>query len=338
MTPRVGQSLSLRRRRATAVLLSPLAALAVGPGHGWAQSVPPPIRLGWVGTQPPASQIYNLAFIARLAELGYAQGRNLSIEFRSTTGRADLPSIGAELAALGCDAYFAPGPEAGLLALKGQAGERPIVIVSNDYDPVATGHVASMARPGGRITGVSQLQLELPAKRLEILKELLPRLRRVGVLADSSTVGQLKVSREAAASLGLELVVHTFARQPYDLKTGFAAFAAARVEALVVLTSGYFVPHRQQIADAALAARLPAIFNNWIWVQAGGLMSYGPDFSVSYRRAAEMLVRILAGAKPADMPIEQPTAVEMMLNLKTARALALTVPRTIHLRADRVIE
>jgi putative tryptophan/tyrosine transport system substrate-binding protein len=297
------------------------------------------IRLAWAGSAAPAAQTYNQAFLARLAELGYAEGRNLLVDFNNTTGRGqELAQVGKELAGREPDVYFAPGAEANLIAVKSSSKGKPIVIVANDYDPVATGHVASLARPGGRITGLSQLQLELPAKRLEVLKEFVPRMRRVAVLADSSTQGQLRVSHDAAARLKLELVVHEFGREPYDFAAAFAAFAQARCEALVALTSGFFVPKREYIATQALAQRMPSVFNNSVWAEVGGLVSYGPDFAASYRRAAEILARILAGANPAEMPVEQPNAVEMVLNMKTAHALGISVPQSIRLRAARLIE
>jgi putative tryptophan/tyrosine transport system substrate-binding protein len=295
-------------------------------------------RLGWLGTSSPTDEPYNLAFMRRLAERGFVEGRNLVVEFRSMRGQPDrVPQLAAELAQLNCDVYFAPGSELTLAALKGATRDKPIVIVSNDYDPVATGHIANMARPGGRITGVSQLQTELPAKRLSVLKEMLPKLRRVGVLADVSTVGQLEVSKGAATQLGLQLVVHQFAALPYDYAAAFAAFSRARVQAMVGLASGFFVPARRQIAELALAHRLPSIFNNALWAEAGGLASYGPNFSPSYRRAAEQVAQILLGANPGELPLEQPNVVEMVLNLKTATALGLKIPQAVRLRADDVI-
>ncbi len=296
-------------------------------------------RLGWLATRGnPNAEPYNVAFVQRLGELGFVQGRNLTIEYASAGGQSDrLSDVGVELARLNCDVYFAPGSELSLVAIKQATRDKPIVIVSNDYDPVATGHIANMARPGGRITGVSQLQTELPAKRLSVLKELLPKLRRVAVLADVSTQGQLEISQAAAAQLGVELIVHQFAPGPYDYDAAFAAFTRHKTQALVALTSGFFVPARKQIAELALKHRLPSIFNNVIWAQSGGLMSYGPNFSASYRRAAEQVAQLFRGANPGDMPLEQPNVVEMVLNLNTAKALGLTIPQALRLRADEVI-
>ncbi len=314
---------------AASILAMP-AALAQQPGRTY--------RLGWLGTSGPTEEVYNVAFMKRLAERGFVEGRNLVVEYRSMRGQSErVPQLAAELAQLNCDVYFAPGSELTLAAIKQATRDKPIVIVSNDYDPVATGHIANMARPGGRITGVSQLQTELPAKRLSVLKEMLPKLRRVGVLADVSTAGQLEVSKGAAAQLGLQLVVHQFAVLPYDYPAAFAAFSHAKSQAVVSLTSGFFVPARKQIAELALAHRLPSIFNNALWAESGGLMSYGPNFSASYRRAAEQVAQVLGGANPGDLPLEQPNVVEMVLNLKTAQALGLTIPQALRLRADDVI-
>jgi putative ABC transport system substrate-binding protein len=250
----------------------------------------------------------------------------------------DSQAVAAELGRSHCDLVFAPGSEVNLHAAELATRDTPIVIVANDYDPMGSGHVSNMAHPGGRITGVSQLQAELPAKRLELLRELSPRVRKVAVLADAATGGQLQVTRAAAHKLGLELVVHEFERIPYDYVAAFSGFARAKAEALVALASGFFVPGRRTIIELAFQRRLVSVFNNVVWVELGGLVSYGPNFPASYRRAAEQVAKILNGADPAAMPVEQPSTVEMALNLKTAKALGLTLAQPILLRADRVIE
>jgi putative ABC transport system substrate-binding protein len=185
---------------------------------------------------------------------------------------------------------------------------------------------------------VSQLQTELPAKRLEVLKELLPKARRVGVLADVSTRGQLEVTQTAAQQFGIELLVHEFNRTPYDYPGAFANFARGKAEALLALTSGLFVPGRRTITSLALQHKLPSVFNNVLWIESGGLLSYGPNFSATYRRAAEQVAKVLNGANPADIPVEQPNVVEMAINLKTAKALGIAIPAAMQLRADRVVE
>ena len=297
------------------------------------------VKLGWLSPGVPRTESYNLAFFERLRELGYAEGRNLVVEHRSADGRVDrLPELALELARLKCDLYMAPGPEATLVAVKQATRDEPIIIAANDYDPVATGHLASLARPGGRITGVYQLQEELTAKRLELMKELLPKAKRIGVLADSATTRQLVLVREAAKTLGVELLVHEFKNAPYDYAAAFATFARGKVDAVLSLGSGLFVPARRRIPELALQHRLPGMFNNALWAEAGGLVSYGVDFAAAYRRAAEMVAQILNGAKPASLPVQQATVIELAVNLRTAKALGVALPQGIMLRANRVIE
>lgn len=296
-------------------------------------------RVGWLDATVGRTEPYQVAFIVRLRDMGFVEGRNLVIEFRSTEGRNErIPEVVADLARQNCDVLLVPATEAALVAIKQATRDTPIVAIANDYDPVTTGHVASLARPGGRITGISQMQTDLPAKRLELLKELLPKARKIGVFADSATAGQLAAVRAAANLLSLTLQVHEFTRAPYDYEGAFAEMARAKAEALLVLASGNFVPARRQIPAMALKNRLPSMFGNYLWAEAGALLSYGPNFTEFYRRAAEQVVKILKGAKPADIPVEQPTLFEMVLNLKTAKALGITIPQSIAVRADKVVE
>lgn len=316
---------------AASTLATGRSAIAQQPGRSY--------RLGWLASGSQRTEPYNIAFVQRLSELGFTEGRNLVIEHRTAQGRHEwLPELAAELARLNCDVIFAPGAEAALRAVEQASRDTPIVIVTADYDPVTTGHVKSLGRPGGRITGVSMLQTELPAKRLQVLKELLPRVRRVGVLADVANGGQLQVTRGAAAQLGLELVVHEFKAAPYDFAAAFATFARGKAEAMVSLGSSFFVPGRQLIPELALSHKLPSVFHNSLWAESGGLMSYGPDFSASYGRAGAQVAQLLSGARPGDMPIEQPNIIEMVINLKTAKALGVVVPQALRLRSDRIIE
>jgi putative tryptophan/tyrosine transport system substrate-binding protein len=313
------------------VWAAPLAAEAQEPQRTY--------RIGWLDSTGTRTESYQIAFVERLRELGFAEGRNLVIEFRTTNGReGKLVELAADLARRDCDLLLAPGTEAGLVALERATKNTPIVIVANDYDPVTTGHIASLAHPGGRITGVSQLQTELPAKRLELLKELLPRAKRIAVFADTATAGQLKAVQDGSQRQGVTLQVIEFTHAPYDYKTAFGESVRAHAEALLVLASGNFVSARHQIPELAIQHRLPSMFGNNLWARAGGLLSYGPDFSDFYRRAAEQVVRILNGARPADLPIEQPTRFELVINLRTAKALGLTIPRSLLVRADYVIQ
>jgi putative tryptophan/tyrosine transport system substrate-binding protein len=325
----------MRRRR----FLTALGAVLLSPGVGLAQPAERSYRVGWLDSTGGRNEPYQLAFVQRLGELGFAEGRNLVIEFRTTQGRAErLPELAADLARQRCDVLLAPGTEPGLVALEKATRDVPIVIIANDYDPVAAGHVVSLARPGGRITGVSQLQSELPVKRLELLKDLLPKIRRVAVLSDVATVGQLHAVEAGAPGLGVTLHVTEFKSSPYDYESAFAESVRARAQALLALVSGNFVPARRLIPELALKHNLPSMFGNYLWAEAGGLMSYGPDFSEFYRRAAEKVALILNGTKPAEVPLEQPSAVELVINLKTAKALGLTVPPALRVRASRLIE
>lgn len=321
------------RRRVLAAFGSSLAgSLAHGqqPGQHY--------RLGWIGAAP-RTETYNVAFVERLRGLGFVEGRNLTIEFRSSLGRLDtLPALAGDLARQACNVIFAPGSEPTLRAVEAVTRDTPLVIVTADYDPVATGHVRDLARPGGRITGVSMLQTELPAKRLQVLKELLPKARRIGVLADVASTGQLKVTQAAAGVLGLELVVHEFKTAPYDFAAAFETFKRGRAEGMVSLGSSFFVAGRKIIIELAMQHKLPGVFHNSVWVDIGGLMSYGPNFVATYQRAAEQVAKILNGGVAGEMPIEQPNIIEMVVNLNTARALGVTVPQALRLRADRLVE
>ena len=183
-----------------------------------------------------------------------------------------------------------------------------------------------------------QLQTALAEKRIEVLRELLPQVNRVGVLADVATADTLKASQGAAKRYGIVLHVHELKSAPYDYEAAFADFARAKVEAVVPLPSGFFVPARKVVPALALKYRLPAIFNNYLWAEAGGWISYGTNLSEMYRRAADQMVKVLKGAKPAEIPVEQPTVVERVINMKTAKTLGITIPQGVWFRAERIIE
>jgi putative ABC transport system substrate-binding protein len=316
------------------------AAAWLGAPRGLAQqSEGRPRRICWLTTnQPAGAETYEQAFVQRLKELGWVEGRNAVIERRGARGVvAALPKLAADLAQGGCDLFFAGGIEPNLAALK-SVGTQPIVFLAVDFDPVARGHVTSLARPGGRITGVSTLQSVLPAKRLELLKEMMPALRTVGVLANDATGDQLAVARDAAPRLGLSLAVVQLKQAPYDFRDALAQMRRRGAQALLVLGSGLWVAHRSEITEAALGARLPSMFHNSLWCDLGGLMSYGFDFADIWRRGAEMVASVLAGADPATLPMEQPARYALTINRRTAHALRLPIPQSMLLRADRVIE
>ncbi|MEO6743553.1 MAG: ABC transporter substrate-binding protein [Caldimonas sp.] len=323
------------RRR---LLLTLGSAAAVAPAWVRGQPTPRPLRLGWVSLSASFDEPYNLAFVERLAELGFVEGRNLAIERRHVAGALDkLPEVAAELGRLNCDAYFGGGSEATLGALAQASRDAPIVFIAVDFDPVVTGDVTDLARPGGRLTGMTALQASLPAKRLELLRELLPRMRKVAVFTNEQTSAQLALARGTARRLGLALHVVDFRRPPFDYPAGFADAIQAKADAVFVLGSGLFVPGRRVIPELALKARLPTVFHQAQWVEAGGLMSYGFSFARMWRRGAEMMAKVLSGTPAGTIPMEQPTVYELALNAKTARTLGIEIPKSIQVRADRMI-
>ncbi len=250
-----------------------------------------------------------------------------------------LPSAAAELARLNVDIFFGAGPEASLAALKQVGANKPIVFVAIDFDPIATGHVVNPARPGGRLTGVTAVQSVLPGKRLELVKELLPATRKVAVLGNDQTTGQLAVVEEAAKRLALELHVINLKRLPFDYERAIADAVRAKSEVLFVLGSALFLtPGRRLIPELALNARLPSVFHHAQWVEAGGLMSYGFNFPQLWRSAADMVAKIMRGTKAGDIPMEQPTTYELAVNARTAKALGIRIPESIRIRVDRVID
>ena len=314
------------------------SALAV-PHWAGAQTAGRGYRLGWLSNSDVFKEPYSMAFVQRLGELDFVEGRNLTIERRHGDNRLErLPALAAELAKLKFDVFFGGGAEASLAALTQSNRNTPIVFVAVDFDPVATGDVASLARPGGRVTGVSALQSALPAKRLELLKELLPGVAKVVVFTNEQTPAQLSLVQGTARRLGLALHVVDFKRPPFDYEAGFADAVRAKADALFVLGSGLWVPFRRKIPELALKARLPTVFHQAQWADAGGLMSYGFNFSAMYRRGAEMVANVLRGAKAGEIPMEQPTTIELVFNLKTAKALGVTIPQSMLIRADRVID
>lgn len=321
-----------RRRGALLALVMPLAALAQGAdGRTY--------HLCLLDSSGRLGEPYYVAFDERLRELGFVEGRNLVVAERSSAGHIErLPELARQLAGERCDVFVAPGNEANAVALERATSGTPIVVIAVDYDPEATHHVASLARPGGRVTGVSAVQSILPAKRLELMKELLPGLKRVAVLSDPGSLEQLDVARSAASRIGLELQVLQFKRAPYDYAAAFGEASRGHAQALLALGSANFVPARPLITKLAQEHRLPSMFHHSVWAEAGGLVSYGPNFSEVFRRGAEQIARLFRGANPAELPIEQPTKFELVVNLKTARAIGVPIPQSILLRADKVIE
>jgi putative ABC transport system substrate-binding protein len=232
-------------------------------------------RVCWLsGASGRGGQPYYVAFVDRLAKQGFVEGQNLAIEFRAAEGRADrLPQLAADLERQACSVFLAPGSEPTLLAVKQASRDTPIVMVAADYDPVAKGHVKSLAKPGGRITGVHVLQTALIEKRIEVLKELLPQAKRFGVLADVATIDQLSAAAAAAKRVGVELQVYEFKKAPYDYEAAFADFQRGKADAVLPLGSQFFATARKQVTELALKHRLPGVFNHSLWAEAGGLLS-----------------------------------------------------------------
>jgi putative ABC transport system substrate-binding protein len=280
------------------------------------------------------------AFRQGLRELGYVEGQNVFVEYRYVGGKADeSPKLAAELVRLRVDLIVAGGGSGLARAVKGTTKTIPIVITGGS-DPVGAGLVASLARPGGNITGLTAIAAELAGKRLELLKETLPRLTRVGVLwnpTDQGSAQGLKEIEIAAPTLGLD-VQSLQVRSPSNFESAFKAAIAGQARALQVLGSGLINSHRNRIIEFATKSRLPTMFADAALVQAGGLMSYGPNAPDLYRRAATYVDKILKGAKPADLPVEQPTKFELIINLKAAKQIGLTIPPNVLARADKVIK
>ena len=304
----------------------------------------------------PVAKIYRLGYLSagaatgnprlvevfrqRLRELGWVEGQNIAIDYRWAEGRFDrLPDLAAELVGLKVD-VIAASPTPAALAAKKVTGTIPIVGMGLT-DPVGLGLIASLARPGGNVTGVSYFAgSDIFGKDLELLKEAVPKVRRVAVLSNpDSPARPVTISniKGAARALGLELQLLE-ARGPGEFEGAFATLARERVGALLVVTDPAFSAHRARLADLAAKNRLPSIFTQREDAEAGALMSYGPRLSDIWRRAAIYVDKILKGAKPADLPVEQPTKFELVVNLKTAKALGLTLPPSIFARADEVIE
>ena len=271
-----------------------------------------------------------------LRDLGYVEGRNLVIVSRMAEGRLDrLPDLAGELVRMHVDVIVASGV-AGTRAARDATGSIPIVMLATD--PLGAGLISSLARPGGNITGVATLESELGAKRLEHFNEAFPTATRVAVLYDPMTSATVvKEIEDAARRLKVELQVLEV-RAPEDLDGAFKKATTWRAAALSILASPFFQSQRVRIAKLAIAHRLPSMVPHRGYVEAGGLVSYGPDFRDLNRRTAVFVDKILKGARPADLPVEQPTNFELVINMKTAKALGLTVPQSLLVRADEIVQ
>jgi putative tryptophan/tyrosine transport system substrate-binding protein len=296
-------------------------------------------RIGWLGGASASALASRLdAFRQGLRELGYVEGKSIVIELRAAEAKPDqLPALAAELVRLKVDVIVTGGGRA-TRAAKEATNTIPIVMAQVP-DPVGDGFVASLARPGGNITGLSALGPELSGKRLELLKEIVPKLSRVAVLGTSTTPGNAQQLREVELAAGALKVKLQFldVLDPKDIETAFRAASKGHTEGVLVLSASIFVSRRTQVLDLAQKSRLPAIYYRPEFVETGGLMSYGVNDTDLYRRAATYVDKILKGTKPADLPVEQPTKFEFIINLKAAKQIGLTIPPNVLARADRVI-
>ncbi len=322
-----------------------LLAAATWPALAWAGAVraQAPAKVRRIGLLSPFSPsdtaLWHQAFRLGLRDLGWVEGKNISIEYRYAEGRSDrLPDLAADLVRLKVDVIVASASTDALAAQKATRAI-PIVMVGGG-DPVAIGLVESLARPGGNVTGLSPMTSELGGKRLELLKEMLPKLSRVAVLWNPQNVGSPLAWKEIqlpARQLGVQL--HSLeVRSPNDFDKAFEDATRARAGALFIMPDPMFITNLKRIAGLAAKSRLPSIFQWSEFADAGGLVTYGPDRADMFRRAAAFVDKILKGAKPGDLPIEQPTKFELVINLKTAKALGLTIPQSVLLRADEVIQ
>ena len=301
-------------------------------------------RIGYLSPVDPASDSPRAEGIRlALRELGYIEGQNIAIEYRYAEGRPDRESgLAAELVRLKVDIIVAAAGDATIQAAKNATKTIPIVMTGQGSDPVRVGFVESLARPGGNVTGVTNLTRELGGKRLELFKEAVPKLSRVAVLYDPANRTSLHEVKELlpADARALKLTIQPWEiRAVDDFEKVFAALNKQRPDGLYSLGAGGVLrPNRKRMADFALKSRLPSMFSSRETVEAGGLMSYRADEADNYRRVAYYVDRILKGAKPAELPVEQPTKFELVINLKTAKQIGVTIPPNVLARADKVIK
>jgi len=313
------------------ILAAPLAAGAQQPAK-----IP---RLGYLVLAPlsetPSPE--RAAFLAGLRELGWIEGKTIAVQYHSAKWNVELLDyLAEELVRTKVDIIVAAGPDPLIRAAKQATSTIPIVMTGGS-DPVAERFVASLARPGGNVTGLSLMTPELGSKRLELLKEVVPRVARLVVIWSPAAQRELRVTRAAADKLGLALKL-VEVRNADDLARAFAVLEKERPDALTMLFDGLTSGYRGLVGDFAKKHKLPTVFGAREFAEAGGLMSYAPDIADGFRRAATYVDKILKGAKPADLPIEQPTKFELVINLTTAKVVGVNIPQSVLVRADRIIE
>jgi putative ABC transport system substrate-binding protein len=322
------------------ILFCLLMAILLITGSAQAQQAKILPRIGYLSASSLAAIASRTeAFRQGLRELGYAEGKNIVIEYRYGDGKLDrVPALAAELVRLKMDLIVIAGGNATVSGAK-QATESVPIIMANVQDPVGSGFVASLAHPGGNITGLSALTAELAGKRLDLIRETFPRLSRVAALFDSqddSKIDELKEAQAVAKAAGVKLQAIEL-RSSNEFESAFKTAAKERAEVILVLQNALTTTGRKPIADLAIRNRLPSFWADSGLMDAGGLMSYGPNVADLFRRAATYVDKILKGAKPTDLPVEQPTKFEFIVNLKTAKQIGLTIPPNVLARADKVI-
>jgi putative tryptophan/tyrosine transport system substrate-binding protein len=329
--------------RKWAGLFAIVVALTVCGARAEAQQPKKVLRIGYLSNTDPANESARAEAIRlALRELGYIEGQNIATEYRYAEGKSDRqPELAAELVRLKVDIIVVSGGITTIQATKNATKTIPIIMSGRGIDPVEAGLVESLARPGGNVTGITNLTRELGGKRLELLKEAVPKLARVAFLYESANPGSLRELKEVlpVAARALKLTI-----QPWEVRAAdgfdrvFATLNKERPEGLYVSPGPLINVNRKRIAGFALKSRLPSMYYRREFVDAGGLMSYGADEAESYRRVAYFVDRILKGAKPADLPVEQPTKFELVINLKTAKQIGLTITQSVLYRADKVVK
>jgi len=326
----------MRRRE----FITLLGGAAASPLAARAQQSSKLIRLGVLGpplNNPPAITQYQ-AFRTQLEELGFREGRNVTIDYQGVDDPRGPFIVAAELTRAQPDLIVAIGPEAALQAVAGASGFVPVVMIAVNFDPLARGYITSLTHPGGNITGLVFQQLELAQKQVELLTQAFPEKTQLAMLFDGQSADQFGAAERAAKALNLQVHAIRLENPPYAVEAAFRGAISGGAQMVLVLSSPLFLPQRNRIAELANAHRLPSMFIAKHWVEARGLMAYGADFLVMFRRAADYVAKILKGAKPADLPVEQATKFELIVNLKTAKAIGIELPTGVLLRADAVIE
>jgi len=317
------------------------AAVSHWPLAARAQQLGKSARLGVFGSSlnNPIYALPYAGFLEELQKAGFRNQENLQVEFRPIDQPgSDLKALAVEIIRSRVDVILVAGPLAGLQAMIAAGSDIPVVILAINYDPIEHGYVKSLSRPGGIVTGVFMRQTELAEKQVELLTQALPGKTHLAILWDAFSADQFEAGRRRAQAFGLQTQSFKLENPPYDFEATFRAIAAAQQDMLLVLSSQHFGPHARRIAALTLQFRLPAMFIFRGYADAGGLMSYGADFKAMFRQCAAYVAKLLQGAKPGDLPVEQPNKFEMVLNLRSARQIGVEIPSSILLRADEVIE